>query len=97
MENNDSYTPEEIARMLSAHNSIFVELGNLEIKMTETKNQLYRTRNKNEVDRLFGLVIKSRYHGARQAYKKCYDEAIPENVRNAFEKQGFGIDFGRIE
>lgn len=97
MENKDSYIPEEIASMMITHYRVVGELGSLESKMTETKDQLYQTRDKSEVDRLWGHVIRNRFEGARQAYKNFYESAIPENVRNALEKEGLGIDFGEIE
>jgi hypothetical protein len=85
MENKKTYTPEEITKMVYTHLSIVGELGNLEAKAEELKQELYARGKKEDFDRAWGHILGNRYVAARESLKKIYEEAIPENVREIFK------------
>lgn len=87
MENKESYTPKEIAEMVSVHLYVSSNLKNLENKMIEVKEGLYARGKKKEADKMWGHLIRNRYEEARKLFEKAYNEAIPENVREAFKSK----------
>ena len=92
MENKESYTPKEIARMVLTHLTITGELDNLEAKAEELKQELYARGKKEVFDRAWGHSLGNRYVGARESLKRVYEEEIPENVREAFESTNILLD-----
>lgn len=92
MKTKDSYSPDEIAEMMTVHSYIAEEMSKLKTVMLETKEQLYKTKDKRDVDRAWGHFLGNRYVGVQRKFVEAYQDAIPEDFRKSLRARGMSLD-----